>query len=111
MYKVSVTGHFDAAHQLPGVEICERLHGHTWRVKVDITGSNLNDQKMLVDFRDIKQSWKRFDHQFLNDFFEMPTAECIAEETYRYLKAILPLDYKIKVKVWESPDCGVEYHE
>lgn len=122
MYSLTVKGNFDAAHHLPGIETCERLHGHRFNVEVTITGTTLNDKQMLIDFRDIKESWKRFDHRYLNDFFKMPTAEVIANDIYCVVKErILASEVRadqysqekvgIKVKVWESPDACVEYWE
>lgn len=43
---------------------CRRLHGHTWKVVVEIQGKiELNG--MVVDFRDIKTLIKQLDHMVL----------------------------------------------
>ena len=109
MYSIVVKGKFDAAHSLPGVETCERLHGHTFQVETRISSLHLNNQDMVVDFRVIKECWKKYDHQSLNDFFDMPTAECLSRKMYDDLAMQgIPVVY---VRVWESQDCYVEYWE
>ena len=110
MYSLTVKGKFDAAHHLPGYDgDCARVHGHTWRVEVKVSSEVLNDQYMVMDFRDIKNTWKMFDHQDLNDFFYMPTAEALVNKIYKELKMLsVTVNY---VKVWESPDCCAEYSE
>jgi len=110
MYSLTVKGKFDAAHHLPGYEgDCSRVHGHTWRVEVKVSSEVLNNQYMVMDFRNIKDAWKMFDHQDLNYFFYMPTAEALANKIYKELKMLsVIVNY---VKVWESPDCCAEYSE
>ena len=55
MYELKVTTHFAAAHQLKLVALkCENLHGHNWKVEVYLTGKNLNDAGVLMDFGEIK---------------------------------------------------------
>ena len=105
-----VKGSFDAAHRLPGVDICQQTHGHTFLVEVTLEGKQLDDKKMLVDFRKVKQAWKKYDHKDLNDFFPMPTAEILALVIFNELQTTLPVKVK-SVKVWESPDCIAEYYE
>ena len=109
MYRIIIADHFDAAHRLPGVEVCQYLHGHTWKVVVVVESDKLNDKGMVVDFREIKKAWKEFDHNDLNKFFEMPTAENIAEYIYDDLQARAIL--VVSVTVWESPNSCVEYFE
>ena len=108
MYRISIRDSFDAAHRLPGVEACQNLHGHTWNVEAVVESNKLNEG-MVVDFREIKKAWKHFDHNDLNKFFEMPTAENIAEYIYDYLRA-RAISVK-SVKVWESLNACVEYRK
>ena len=57
MFELGITVHFDAAHCLPEYPgKCSRLHGHNWKIEVLVTGSRLNKQGMLVDFRDLKEA-------------------------------------------------------
>ena len=48
---------FSAAHTLPGVDMCERMHGHNWRVRltVRVDDDGLDDIGMGVDFRALEQ--------------------------------------------------------
>jgi len=108
LYKLKVEGHFDAAHKLPNYEgKCQRLHGHTWRVKVIVQNKALNDQKMVCDFKEIKDAWEKYDHQYLNDFFEQPTAEVLAKAIWIDLHHL----GDVEVTVWESPETSASYYE
>lgn len=109
MYKVVVKGHFSAAHKLPGVLVCEQLHGHTFQVEVSVSSLVLDDQSMVTDFRHLKDAWNRFDHQCLNDFLGMPTAEVIAAFLYNEIQAKLVRQHIEYVRVWESQDAYAEY--
>jgi len=108
VYSLVVTGHFDAAHHLPGHKgPCANIHGHSFQVEIKVSGKDLNGMGMLVDFQDIKAAWKRYDHQDLNNFFIMPTAEHIAAAIFKELNTY---DHKVKyVRIWESSDCYAEY--
>ena len=54
MYELTVEETFDAAHALRGYEgPCENLHGHTWKVQVQIQGEQLNDIGLLEDFKNV----------------------------------------------------------
>jgi len=56
-YKVIVEGPklgFCAAHFLPKHEKCGRLHGHNYKVKVEIFGE-LNEDNMVIDFSILKK--------------------------------------------------------
>lgn len=61
---------FDAAHRLLGYPgNCNNIHGHTWLVEVWIDRNDLDDLGMCVDYRVIKEYFKKeFDHRcILND--------------------------------------------
>ena len=100
--KLSVKHYFDAAHQLKDspdlvTKECARLHGHTYKVIVDVTGK-LNNAGMVVDFKAVKQIIDRFDHRYVNDVLSeydiqvQPTAESIAEVIHGWLENELNLD-------------------
>jgi len=105
---------FAAAHRLRGYEgNCARLHGHNWKVEISMTGTQLNEVGMLIDFKEIKRQGKlileSFDHYYLNDLppFDVelnPTAENIAFTLFQQLGERLN-DERIHVsavKVWEN---------
>ena len=109
MYTLRVSGDFAAAHHLPGVEICSAPHGHSWQVETQVRSEKLNNLCMVADFRDIKETWRRYDHTDLNDFFVMPTAENLSETIYN---SLVPLGVIVDwVRVWESDNAYCEYSE
>ena len=75
--------HFDAAHKIVNYNgKCEELHGHTYFLKVTISGL-LKKDGMVLDFAILKKEVNNLinsvlDHKYLNDVFENPTAENIA---------------------------------
>jgi 6-pyruvoyltetrahydropterin/6-carboxytetrahydropterin synthase len=105
---------FAAAHRLRGYDgNCARLHGHNWKVEISLTGSQLNEVGMLIDFKEIKRTGKhiltQLDHYYLNDIspFDVelnPTAENIAFYLFQQLGDALN-DERIRVSavtVWEN---------
>ena len=95
--------HFDAAHFLPGHPTCGKIHGHTWRVDVELQGP-LGLEGMVFDFARLKEVMDRilrnYDHSNLNDFTDRPTCEIIATQIgtslrFRLIGAEL---YSVKVQ-------------
>ena len=86
MYEVRVEADFAAAHFLRDYHgKCENLHGHNYKVYAHVSGSNLDEGGMLLDFTQIKKTLRNvcelLDHKNLNDFdfFDQnPSAERIA---------------------------------
>ena len=55
---------FAAAHRLlKHSGKCRNLHGHTWRVRVEIEGRPDEETGMVVDFGEVKQIIRDFDHK------------------------------------------------
>jgi 6-pyruvoyltetrahydropterin/6-carboxytetrahydropterin synthase len=120
MYYVSAVQHFSAAHSLREYQgKCENLHGHNYRVEVELKGMALSKNGMVVDFSDLRAALdrvlSRLDHKHLNDIkpFDKinPTAENIAKLIYEEM--LLKFNTK-KVKVsqvvvWESEGCKAIY--
>jgi 6-pyruvoyltetrahydropterin/6-carboxytetrahydropterin synthase len=102
---------FEAAHQLPWHPgKCQRLHGHSYRLEVTVEGP-VGDNGIVVDFADIKEVVERdvvarFDHAYLNDLLDNPTAELIAHEIWKTLEAA-GLDVS-HVRLWETADSYVD---
>lgn len=91
---------FEAAHQLPNVppgHKCARLHGHSFRVRVHVSGPLDPELGWVVDFADMKDAFKplhdALDHRFLNEVegLENPTSENIARWVWQRLRKDLPL--------------------
>lgn len=89
----------EAAHRLPKVppgHKCARLHGHSFRVEVHVSGSPDPETGWLMDFADIKAAfqpiYERLDHHYLNEIpgLENPTSEQLAIWIWRELKPQLP---------------------
>ena len=95
---------FEAAHQLPRVpegHKCGRLHGHSFRVTLHVSGPVDEDQGWVIDFAEVKRVFKpiyeMLDHHFLNEIegLENPTSENLARWIWRMVKPDLPLLSKV----------------
>jgi len=100
---------FAAAHLLPGYEgACSDVHGHTWRVEIEVEGEVHIGTCMVVDFKRLKEIVKpiidTLDHSYLNEIIANPTAEAIA--TWIAMNIQEPIEREgvqlISVAVWES---------
>ncbi len=111
MYTLLVRSRFEAAHVIPGHPgKCARLHGHSYRVEAEFTGTELDHLGMLRDFGDLKAALDDIlpDHTYLNDVLQTSTtAECISRWILeRLLDRGLPVS---AVTVWETERCGCRY--
>jgi 6-pyruvoyltetrahydropterin/6-carboxytetrahydropterin synthase len=102
---------FEAAHQLPWHSgACQRLHGHGYRLEVTVEGP-LNEHGIVTDFADVAEVVKReviarFDHQYLNDLLDNPTAELIAHDAWKRIEAAgLAVS---RIRLWETATSMVE---
>ena len=121
-YTLKVLTDFAAAHVLRGYPgQCAQLHGHNWKVEVEVVASSLDDIGMGLDFKTIKAAAKgvigELDHQYLNEIppFDRinPTAENIAAFLYRELAHRLN-DDRVRVSavtIWETDRASVKYTE
>ena len=56
MFQVSVEETFSAGHALRGYKgKCENVHGHNYRVRMDVKGDRLDSIGLLVDFGHVKK--------------------------------------------------------
>ncbi|MDR0653186.1 MAG: 6-carboxytetrahydropterin synthase QueD [Synergistaceae bacterium] len=107
---------FDAAHRLEHYHgRCENLHGHTYRMIVEIEGSP-DAEGMIVDFIQVKETVEReviskLDHSYLNDTIDQPSAENIARFVFERLEPLLKgPNYSLSaVQVWETPKSSVVF--
>ena len=106
--------HIEAAHRLPNLpesHKCSRLHGHSFRVEIHVSGEVDAKQGWVLDFADIKQSFKplyeQLDHHYLNEVegLENPTSEHLARWIWQRLKPELPLLAKIVVQETCTAGC------
>ncbi|MBN2468277.1 MAG: 6-carboxytetrahydropterin synthase QueD [Deltaproteobacteria bacterium] len=122
MYTVVVHSTFSSAHKLRGYHgDCEELHGHNWKVVVEVAGASLDNLGMVMDFRVLKKRihavTQKLDHAYLNDIppFDTlnPSSENISSYIFRELKKTIN-DDRIrlsKVTVWESDNAAAVYSE
>src|ERR1700736_4651038 len=93
--RVTRTFSFDAAHHLPWHPgKCRNLHGHTYRLEVSVEGP-VGEQGIVWDFADLaelvrREVLERYDHQYLNDLMDNPTAELIAADIWKRLETNVP---------------------
>ncbi|HIU10282.1 MAG TPA: 6-carboxytetrahydropterin synthase QueD [Candidatus Avidehalobacter gallistercoris] len=139
MFSLQTETSFDAAHFLPDHPgLCRNLHGHRWRVVLEIAGADLQTagaaRGMLCDFAEVKAALKRItekiDHKLLYEaaslapetlaalqnegftLFELPfrpTAEELARWFYR---AMSEAGFApARVWVYETPENCAAYWE
>ena len=121
-YTLKILADFASAHTLrdyPGD--CSRMHGHNWKVEVEVTATALNEYEMGMDFKTIKTATrelaKTLDHRYLNDIppFDVrnPTAENIAQYFYQRLSDTLNINTArvSAVTLWETDRACVRYTE
>ncbi len=107
---------FEAAHRLPNVpegHKCARLHGHSFRVEVHVSGPVDGALGWVMDFADIMAACAplrdELDHRYLNDIagLENPTSENIGRWIWERLKPEIP--GLSKIVVHETCDAGCVY--
>lgn len=112
-FSVTKDFEFAAAHHLTKYKgKCENPHGHNYKLAVTVTGE-LNEDDLVIDFSDIKTLVNEHvlslvDHTNLNDRFENPSCELIAQWIYQQLKPHLSVT---QVQLWETSTSSVIYHE
>lgn len=121
-YTLKIITDFAASHLLrdyPGD--CCRLHGHNWKVEVEVSSDQLDELGMVIDFKVIKyetqQIIQQLDHRYLNEIppFDRinPTAENMAAFIYRGLTERLSQPHiSIEaITLWETERASVRYSE
>ena len=129
--KLKTQFEFDSAHRLVGYEgKCSNLHGHIWRVELEIEGEWVDDIGIMWDFTNVKTLKEMFDHKtilkrcdehkglglsivslcgkdslYIMD--ENPTAENICKEILKILKE-KDGSLKYTIRVFESPKSSCE---
>ncbi|RME32698.1 MAG: 6-carboxytetrahydropterin synthase QueD [Deltaproteobacteria bacterium] len=120
MYYLTVQTHFAAAHNLVNYQgDCENLHGHNWKVEVQVRARDLDKAGLGIDFKILKRETNRLldqlDHTYLNDL-EMfrgisPSSENISRFLFEQLSSRLNSDNVTvtEVRVWESENACASY--
>ena len=111
-WRLKVRDRFQAAHFLKDYKgKCERVHGHSFSVEVQIKVQELDRTGIGVDFTDIKKKLSEIlpDHTLLNETYDFnPTAENLSRHFFLELKKFYPVE---AVTVWESEDASATYSE
>jgi 6-pyruvoyltetrahydropterin/6-carboxytetrahydropterin synthase len=91
---------FEAAHLLPRVppqHKCRRLHGHSYRITLELTGEVDPEVGWLIDYAEIAAAFEplhqQLDHHYLNEVegLDNPTSENIARWIWDRLIETLPM--------------------
>jgi 6-pyruvoyltetrahydropterin/6-carboxytetrahydropterin synthase len=134
MPRCSVTRrvNFNAAHRLHNPAMPEAwnretfgpcnnpsFHGHNYDLDVSVEGEISPATGYVMDLTELKRLVEdlvlcRLDHQNLNVdvpwFADLnPTAENIAVVIWRELRAALPSDLTLRIRLWETPRNYVDY--
>jgi 6-pyruvoyltetrahydropterin/6-carboxytetrahydropterin synthase len=108
-FELVKTFRFEAAHSLPNVppgHKCARLHGHSYRVDVHITGEPDGETGWVIDFGQIKKAvapvLDGLDHRCLDEIpgLENSTSERLGEYLWRRIAPKLP--GLSAITIWES---------
>ena len=122
MYKLNVVSEFSSAHHLEGYQgNCHNLHGHNWKVRVEILASKTDDIGITLDFGIVKKHLniliEKLDHSYLNELecFKNinPTSENIAKYLFDELSKKLNAEFirVAEVEIWESDRSSMVYFE
>jgi 6-pyruvoyltetrahydropterin/6-carboxytetrahydropterin synthase len=103
---------FDSAHSLPHLPIghkCRETHGHTYRIRIEVTGF-IDHDGWVVDYAVVKAAWDavkvEIDHKNLNAVLPIKTTcELVAEWIWR----ALDLPGLSTIELRETERCGVVY--
>ncbi len=101
MYYLKSEQSFEAAHILAGYEgKCRNIHGHRWRVIIEVKSLTLQTEKqlkgMIVDFAQLKEDIKEevdfLDHALIieRNTLKISTYKALKEEGFR----IIELDFR-----------------
>ncbi len=119
-YTLTVLHDFASAHTLrdyPGA--CSRMHGHNWKVELEVQAQQLNAMGIAIDFKELRKVLKkvteRLDHYYLNDIppFDSinPTAENIAQYLFQETALLINTE-QVQVSaitLWETERACVRY--
>ncbi len=106
----------EAAHRLPNVPAghkCSRLHGHSFRIEIHLSGDVDPVMGWVADFGDVSKAfapvYEQLDHHYLNDIagLENPTSENLAIWIWDTLVPSLP--QLSEVVVHETCTSGCRY--
>ena len=104
----------EAAHRLPNLpenHKCRRLHGHSFRIEIHVSGPLTEREGWVLDFADLGRAftplYEQLDHNYLNEIpgLENPTSEHLAQWIWRRLKPQLAQLSKVVVRETCTAGC------
>ena len=125
MFELTVEREFSSGHYLRNYRgRCENPHGHNYKVQITLSGTELDEAGLLLDFKLLKQVMRpvidRIDHQMLNDLEPFTTINPSAENIARYFydqtnhQLAEMTQGRVKVKdctIWETDTTSATYFE
>jgi 6-pyruvoyltetrahydropterin/6-carboxytetrahydropterin synthase len=112
--ELAKTFRFESAHLLPNVpedHKCRRLHGHSFRATLRVTGPVGPSTGWVMDYADLTRAFEplrlALDHRHLNEVegLENPTSEHIAHWIWGRLKPTMPLLTSVTVHETCTASC------
>jgi 6-pyruvoyltetrahydropterin/6-carboxytetrahydropterin synthase len=107
---------FEAAHRLPRVPAahkCSRVHGHSYKVELLVTGEVDPVTGWLIDFGALDDCWsglyERLDHRYLNDVAGLDNSTCENLAAYIWQDVRQRIPQLSAVTVWETSDSRCTY--
>ena len=136
MFTIRKTFKFEGAHILSSCysKECKNIHGHSYKVEVFISSEILNEDGMVIDFKELKEAVnpiiQNWDHALLvpiplypsivNSGLKVlsttfnPTAENMARYFFNMIHDLLKVSQRkliLKVRVHETETGWAEYYE
>jgi 6-pyruvoyltetrahydropterin/6-carboxytetrahydropterin synthase len=89
---------FESAHILKGHPKCGKLHGHSYKVEVWLTGELTKTFGFVLDFHTISDYFKQFDHS--DHILDLSAEKMAMQAASEFLK---PKNIKkVVVRIWET---------
>lgn len=104
----------EAAHRLPNVPSnhkCFRLHGHSYKIEIHVSGQAAEETGWIIDFSEIKDAFQpifdELDHNYLNEVegLSNPTSENLAVWIWNRVIKTLPNLSKVVVRETCTSGC------
>lgn len=96
---------------LPDTHPCSRVHGHSFRIEIHVSGAVDPVTGWVMDFAELDAAFTpvkaQLDHRYLNDIagLDNPTSERLAQWLWQKLKPSLPGLSKIVVQETQQSGC------
>ncbi len=97
--------------KLPADHPCSRVHGHSFKVEIHVSGPMDAEMDWVVDFAELDAAFSpihaQLDHHYLNEIpgLENPTTERMAQWIWQKLKPALPGLSKIVIQETHLSGC------